>query len=152
LVTQRTERSLAADPAPRGEAASQAAAGTTHSSDEHMADDERQREIERVDESIAIGRGDAATSTDDADGVREAVEATQATVRSALDRIRESREILADSLKPIEEMLDDLRAPRSRGGEEEAAAAAGAATDDAERASPSPPSRPLPSDDAPASP
>lgn len=46
----------------------------------------------------------------DDDGVQEVVDATHATVHSALDRIRASREILADSLKPIDELLDDMRA------------------------------------------
>lgn len=53
--------------------------------------------------------GDAGVGRDD-DGVQEAVAATEATVHSALDRIRASREILADSLKPIGELLGDRRA------------------------------------------
>jgi len=39
------------------------------------------------------------------DDVQAAVEETKSTVERSLERIRESREMLADSLKPIEELL-----------------------------------------------
>jgi hypothetical protein len=84
-----------------------------------MEDDDLLREpegdAERPGEFEGEHAGLLADMTDD-DGVQEVVDATHATVHSALDRIRASREILADSLKPIDELLDDMRASGAAGG------------------------------------
>ena len=84
-----------------------------------MEDDDQLRESEgeagRDGEPEGEHAGLLADVSDD-DGVQEVVDATHATVHSALDRIRASREILADSLKPIDELLDDMRASGAGGG------------------------------------
>ena len=95
-----------------------------------MADDDRRPEDERDARDTSEVRDTSdevalSSSGGEDDGVKEAVEATHATVSSALDRIRQSREILADSLKPIDELLDDLRvneAGSGGGGDGDAAA------------------------------
>lgn len=79
---------------------------------------EPEREAEREGEREAEPEGEHAgllAEVPDDDGVQEVVDATHATVHSALDRIRASREILADSLKPIDELLDDMRASGAGG-------------------------------------
>ena len=76
---------------------------------------EPEGEAEREGEPEGEHAGLLADVSDD-DGVQEVVDATHATVNSALDRIRASREILADSLKPIDELLDDMRASGAVGG------------------------------------
>lgn len=84
-----------------------------------MDDHDLSREPERDDALEGEPEGEHAGLLADVsadDGVQEVVDATHATVHSALDRIRASREILADSLKPIDELLDDMRASGAEGG------------------------------------